>query len=148
MESKGIKWFVIFMIALLIFLLALFVSGCSKTDGGSTPQAQPPSADEKPIILPPELEAGRAVFQQHCVMCHGQNGMGDGPAAEALNPKPRNFTNKAEWVTFGDDEATLRVIREGGPVGLGRPSAMPPWQGALSEDEIRSVMKYEKSLAK
>jgi mono/diheme cytochrome c family protein len=31
------------------------------------------------------------------VTCHGAEGKGDGPAAAALNPKPRNFTDVAGW---------------------------------------------------
>ena len=37
------------------------------------------------------LTKGKEVFTVNCVACHGEKGMGDGPAAVALNPKPRSF---------------------------------------------------------
>jgi mono/diheme cytochrome c family protein len=46
--------------------------------------AQPPSSKEL-------LEKGKAVFTINCVACHGPKGAGDGAAAVALNPKPRNY---------------------------------------------------------
>jgi high-affinity iron transporter len=40
----------------------------------------------------PNLAYGRDLFQENCVSCHGTLGAGDGPSADTLNPKPRNFT--------------------------------------------------------
>ncbi len=41
------------------------------------------------------LERGRTSFQTNCAACHGPKGEGDGVAAAALNPKPRNFASTA-----------------------------------------------------
>lgn len=41
---------------------------------------------------PEIVERGKAVYLQACAICHNENGNGDGPLAEALNPKPKNFT--------------------------------------------------------
>lgn len=38
-----------------------------------------------------ELLAGRDFFRNHCLHCHGFYGRGDGPTAEWLEPRPRNF---------------------------------------------------------
>ncbi|MGH7457167.1 MAG: c-type cytochrome, partial [bacterium] len=40
----------------------------------------------------PNLTYGRDLFQENCVSCHGALGAGDGPSADTLNPKPRDFT--------------------------------------------------------
>lgn len=46
----------------------------------------------------PEMMArGRESFAANCVACHGAAGKGDGPAAVALNPKPRDFAEKDGW---------------------------------------------------
>ena len=37
------------------------------------------------------VEKGKASFNINCTACHGPRGAGDGPAAVALNPKPRNY---------------------------------------------------------
>lgn len=38
---------------------------------------------------------GRRVYEDWCIGCHGEEGRGDGEAAEFLNPKPRNFHSGA-----------------------------------------------------
>lgn len=41
---------------------------------------------------PERVARGKALYMTTCVACHGPAGKGDGPAAAAFNPKPRNFT--------------------------------------------------------
>jgi mono/diheme cytochrome c family protein len=43
------------------------------------------------------LARGEALFKQNCTSCHGDAGHGDGPASASLNPKPRDFTQSANW---------------------------------------------------
>jgi len=46
----------------------------------------------------PELLAqGKENYTTICASCHGEQGLGDGPAGISLNPLPRNFTNKDGW---------------------------------------------------
>lgn len=35
---------------------------------------------------------GKNLFVRNCLPCHGEQGLGDGPAAVALDPPPRNLT--------------------------------------------------------
>ncbi len=44
-----------------------------------------------PKVTPELLEKGKTLFATTCAACHGEKGDGTGPAAAALNPKPRNF---------------------------------------------------------
>ena len=41
---------------------------------------------------------GGGIFVRDCAGCHGTKGLGDGPAAEALTPAPRNLAT-AEFST-------------------------------------------------
>ena len=41
------------------------------------------------------LDKGKAAFTTNCAACHGDKGDGTGPAAVALNPKPRNYATDA-----------------------------------------------------
>lgn len=41
----------------------------------------------------PDLGYGKILFEENCASCHGLRGAGDGPAADTLNPKPRDFTD-------------------------------------------------------
>ena len=68
--------------------------------------------------LPPtqqNLNAGRQVFVQRCVGCHGAKGLGDGPAAQYLDPKPDDFSDKGMFTspTDGDGERYFRIIKGG-----------------------------------
>ncbi len=53
---------------------------------------------KKPWISSAELKArGGELYAQQCALCHGAAGKGDGVAAAALNPKPRDFTTVDGW---------------------------------------------------
>jgi mono/diheme cytochrome c family protein len=58
--------------------------------------AAPAKGDKAPLKAPPEtpalIEQGKAAYAIHCLMCHGENGDGKGPAGVALQPPPRNFS--------------------------------------------------------
>lgn len=41
----------------------------------------------------PDVGNGERLFDENCVPCHGPRGAGNGPAADTLNPKPRDFTD-------------------------------------------------------
>ncbi len=92
--------------------------------------------------------AGKAVYDAHCVECHGASGRGDGPAAGLLNPKPRDFTNgkyklrSTDTGTMPTDEDLIRTVRQGM-----YSTSMPPWDRILSDDEIRAVVAYVRKLA-
>lgn len=39
------------------------------------------------------IAKGKKIYQKLCWSCHGINGTGEGPASEALVPKPANYTS-------------------------------------------------------
>jgi len=50
---------------------------------------------EKMRLTTPELIAtGKEIYAVQCVTCHGPLGKGDGPAAGAFKPPPRNFVDE------------------------------------------------------
>lgn len=77
-------------------------------------------------------------FATLCSTCHGPTGHGDGPAGQALNPKPRNFHDGA-WQAKVDDERIYKVIKEGG-ASVGLSSIMAPWGAVLSDEEIKGLV--------
>jgi caa(3)-type oxidase subunit IV len=53
---------------------------------------------KQPWVSKPELVAlGKEQFNNQCASCHGEAGLGNGPAAGSLNPKPRNFAATDGW---------------------------------------------------
>jgi cytochrome c oxidase cbb3-type subunit 3 len=91
-----------------------------------------------------DAEQGKKLYGQYCVSCHGQSGKGDGPAAAALNPKPRDHTDKESMSKMSDDDL-LKVIKNGG-ASIGKSPLMPPWGGALKDDQIKDVIAYVRTL--
>ncbi len=67
--------------------------------------------------------AATNLFTERCAPCHGPNGAGDGPAAKALDPRPRNF-HDSSWQSSVTDEHITKIIRYGGP-SVGKSPAMP-----------------------
>ena len=88
------------------------------------------------------LAVGDKVFHERCELCHGPNGMGDGPGGAALNPKPRNFHDKAVQDTLSDAWIVHTIMN--GKAGTG----MPPWKGIVSESEAKSLILKVRSFAK
>jgi caa(3)-type oxidase subunit IV len=83
----------------------------------------------------PELVAkGKTIFGQQCMTCHGPEGKGDGPAAGALNPKPRNFTSADGWKAGRTVAQIFKTVTDGLP---GTP--MPPFSGISASDRLALV---------
>lgn len=89
---------------------------------------------------------GKEIYTKFCASCHGPNGKGDGPAAAALTPKPRNLADKKVIGSFTDDY--LFKVIQGGGASVGKSPLMPPWGGALKEEDIQNVITYVRSLGK
>ncbi|MBX7115825.1 MAG: cytochrome c [Myxococcaceae bacterium] len=65
-----------------------------------------------PASTPALLAKGKASYGTNCVPCHGEQGHGDGPAAVALNPKPRDYTK--DTLKNGDKvEDIFKTLTEG-----------------------------------
>ncbi len=64
------------------------------------------------------IEKGKDLFATNCVSCHGTDGKGDGVAAVALKPLPRNLHNTEGW-TKGTDFPNMFTTIQKGIVGTG-----------------------------
>lgn len=96
-------------------------------------------ADAPPAKTPELLAAGKTSFNTNCSSCHGATGLGDGIAAAALNPKPRNF--KTEAFKFGNTpDAIFATIAKGSPG-----TAMIGWP-QLADNERWGLAYYILSL--
>jgi mono/diheme cytochrome c family protein len=89
---------------------------------------------------------GKASFDQLCASCHGSSGKGDGAAAAALSPKPRDLTDK-QYVSGLKDDYIKKMVKEGGQA-VGKSPLMPPMGSALKEADIENVIAYVRALAK
>lgn len=90
-------------------------------------------------------KAGKAKYDLLCASCHGNTGKGDGPAAAAMNPKPRNHTD-GKYMNALTDKYLFDIIKGGG-VGVGKSPLMPVWGGQLTDQDITNLVAYIRSLA-
>lgn len=82
---------------------------------------------------------GKAIFLNHCALCHGPEGHGDGPGAAGLVPKPANLTEA--HVDEHTDGEMFWWVSHGIPG-----TAMPAWEEQLSETERWQVIHFVRSL--
>jgi mono/diheme cytochrome c family protein len=93
-----------------------------------SPRVLPP-VDVKKAVVPNDtvLARGREVFRATCASCHGETGLGDGPAGLTLNPRPRNFHTAAGWTNGARISDIYRTLQEGiVKNGMASYSYLPP----------------------
>jgi mono/diheme cytochrome c family protein len=92
-----------------------------------------------------DVQAGAAIYKQHCLRCHGEQGKGDGPASKILNPKPHDFTGK-QFMAKLSDEDLFKTIAKGG-AAVSKAKVMPAYEAKLKEKDINDLVALISSLA-
>lgn len=87
---------------------------------------------DEPKPTPDELDIGRNVYKANCAECHGDNGGGDGFAANDFPITPTSF--KSERVKISDSVLILRNGVKG--------TSMAPWTDRLTDEEILAVSHF------
>ncbi len=134
-KGKGI-------IAVLAFGLILSLTAFGFKVPQSGQWVAPKEADK--VINPIEgsesgAKAGKKLYANYCVICHGAKGKGDGVAGAALNPKPANFTkDKFQNQTDG---AIFWKLTEGR-------SPMASYKTILTEEQRWQLVNYTRTLKK
>ena len=129
MRSVGTLWSVAIACAVLSACKEEGVSGAQlraavrdgdKASAESSAPAAPVTAD--------------SVFSTRCATCHGFQGRGDGPGAQALKPRPRDYTN-VTWQKSVTDAQIKKTIIEGG-AAVGKSSLMAPNADLADKPEV------------
>lgn len=89
-----------------------------------------------PRGLAGNTDAGMSLYMANCTACHGTTGLGDGPRAYFIFPRPRNFL-LAETRARLNRPVLFNAIRLGVP---GR--EMPAWSKVLSDQQIADITEY------
>jgi mono/diheme cytochrome c family protein len=123
-----------------LLLLAARIS--YSDDGGDGGQSDdwtaPADAAKKPNPVKADaaaIDAGKKVFTTTCIACHGPAGKGDGPAAGALFPPPKDLSDPT--ITSQPDGSLFWKISTG-------KNAMPAFGATkqLTETERWQVIDY------
>ncbi len=84
---------------------------------------------------------GPALYRLRCAVCHGEQGLGDGVAADYQYPRPRDFSlglfkyKSSPGTLPPRDEDLFAVIKHGLPG-----TAMPGWAAVMTDAQIRSLI--------
>jgi mono/diheme cytochrome c family protein len=92
-----------------------------------------------------DVADGKKTFEMNCASCHGATGKGDGAAAAALKPKPRDLSDK-KYMSKRSWDDLHKVVSDGG-ANSGFSALMPAWKGALKKPQIDNVLAYVLSLS-
>ena len=138
------------MKGVLSIAIALFVLA-----GVGARLAAAASQPSQPMPAPtPELtEEGRLIYFRRCSFCHGLLGDGNGPAADFLDPRPRDFTLgtfKFRTTQSGElplDTDLFRTVSRGLPGTAMQSFDKDLIKNGLTEDERWAVIAYIKTFA-
>lgn len=83
--------------------------------------------------------AGAGIFRQNCAVCHGTNGLGNGPNALAMNKKPANFSRP--FFKAYSDKTWYYKVAEGVPG-----TRMPRWKLKLQPEQMWYLVAFLKTL--
>lgn len=88
---------------------------------------------------PETIDRGRALFLANCAICHGPRGLGDGPQAFLLQPRPVNLQLHVPQHAPGEVSYWISE----GVAGTG----MPAWKETLSETQRWEIVRFLYALA-
>ncbi len=109
-------------------LLVLFSASCFIVAGVEAQLTSPGSGDPT---------KGKIIYENNCLICHGEHGKGDGLLGASLRPPPTDLTGPG---TRAKSDKDLRaVIHDGRGV-------MPAWKTRLNEQDMHNVLAYIRNL--
>jgi len=83
---------------------------------------------------------GRALYEQYCQACHGEEGDGTGIMTKIMKIEPADHTNPNEMDKYTNEELVKNILS-----GQGR--FMPAWEGILSRAEVEQLVSYIRLLS-
>lgn len=87
-----------------------------------------------------DAQTGKPIYVEHCMVCHGMSGKGNGPSGRKLDPKPTDFTK-----AVANDDEWFKATRLGSKA-VGKSTGMEGFSKKLSDEQIRDVLAYVKTL--
>ena len=106
-----------------------------------------------PAVTPEFMEDGKSIYFRRCSVCHGLLGDGNGPAADFLDPRPRDFTLgtfKFRSTQSGElplDTDLFRTVSRGLPGTAMQSFDKDLIKNGLDEDQRWAVIAYIKTFA-
>lgn len=91
--------------------------------------------------------AGAALYvRDGCINCHGPNGLGGVPNPQSPDKTIPPLSGGDFRKQFNTDAKIIAVIRSGSVIGRAPIVSMPHWGGILSDQDLRALVAYLKTL--
>jgi mono/diheme cytochrome c family protein len=119
-------------------LLSVSLAGCSR-DADLPPAYRSREVPEARLRSAEAVGRGRALFLEHCALCHGERADGRGQRREAFTRPPADLTDP-RWQESTSPRRIFMTIREGV-----RGTAMPSWR-SLDAAQAWELVAYLRSL--
>lgn len=87
-----------------------------------------------------DFSYGAALFRDHCAACHGAQGRGDGPVADALVVAPRDLTGLAEAAGGFPFSAVYQAIDGRRDIAAHGSREMPVWGDLFRAEALPRTM--------
>lgn len=126
-------------LVVLVGALSLLGAAGAFAQEGTWEVPEDQKALENPVPNSPEaVAAGKALYDKHCKMCHGDTAKGDGAATQFIKPAPPDISTAAAKARMTDGEIFYKVTTGKRP--------MPAMQRKMSEEERWQVVHYLRTL--
>ncbi len=142
------------MLVRRVIQVLMVVAAFALTSGA---QEEPKKTIQHVPIKPTSPVSGKGMFTSYCAACHGAEGKGNGPAAEALKTPPSDLTALSK--NNGGKYPALKVasaIRGEAAVGAHGSKEMPVWGDLFRtisgghqtevDQRVANLVSYIKSL--
>ena len=106
-------------------IAALLLAG-----GAAIAQGPPPAPRPTTLASRPDATGGEALYVEHCISCHGPNGMGTGLLARRVQPP----------LLEARDNLPAAYVLVAARQGIGNMPAIP--RGEVSDDELKAIAEY------
>jgi len=101
---------------------------------------------------PPAAFEGRRLYVSYCLLCHGSDGSGGGPLAQAMKISPADLSTTVR--SRSDTILTKIITGEGKQTITGRErhnllnETMPEWKDVFDESQIQALIAYLRFLSR
>ena len=142
-QSQPNVWWVFLLVGGVLIVVGV-ITGATPMASWLAQFSAPPETQVGANPIPAtadSIELGSLIYQQHCAVCHGPTGAGNGPQAATLNPKPANLRVHLAPGLHSDAQIFAWLTN-----GLPN-TAMPAFGDTLSADQRWNVLNYIRTFA-
>ena len=110
-----------------VYVAAICLGTFLVTSGTGLAQTTEKKIEKVPMVQS-DPTSGKQMYKDYCAVCHGADGKGGGPAADALKTAPPDLTTMAK--RYGEKSVALKVgaaLEFGAPNKAHGTSEMPVW---------------------